>query len=240
VTSLDDHKLYKLAQARFSWLGVAEHLEAAAEREFSAAVALEPAYAKAYDDASRKLEEGAKQAEIEAETPSYLPGFLLYGYAVENLLKGLIAANTPEIASEIESSAFKGHVSPELAARAKFEPDEQQARLIEKLETIVLWRARYPVALKIRDQGVPGLDKEDIVDPSVDIEGIRKLYATLHAVLEAHVGNSRSKHDLLGPCQNEGAAASWRPELFGPSSALHHGKVAGNKCGQGAARREGR
>jgi hypothetical protein len=59
-------------------------------------------------------------AEIRAMSPNYPPGQLLYAYAIENVLKGLIIANRPRLVEERELNAeLKTHDLIALAQNAR-------------------------------------------------------------------------------------------------------------------------
>jgi hypothetical protein len=100
--NITPQQIFKAAQQPALWLISAEALRDAAEviirREDECLVP----YLRAYDDAvklamSIACTEGEKtgHAEIAAPAPNYPPAQVLYAYAVENALKGLIVTNDP-------------------------------------------------------------------------------------------------------------------------------------------------
>jgi hypothetical protein len=93
-------ELFKAAQQPHAWLSTAEQLAAAAELILQDQVRHEAPYFRAYDAARQEAllaacaspEEGAGSAEIKCEPPNYLPAQMLYAFALENVLKGLLIA----------------------------------------------------------------------------------------------------------------------------------------------------
>jgi hypothetical protein len=189
--------MYKAWQAPAQWFIAAQELAASAEGLVAAADALKPAYDQAYRVALAELDGGAAQAEVKAVRPRYLPPFLLYAYAIENMLKGLLAAKHPDRMDEETSEAFKGHVSSEFARRAGFVPDDGQARLLDRLHSVVRWIGRYPVALKIGEHGNVYAGRDDAIDPPTDIPAIRRLYGVLFDALKAQIPHDVPGHDIV-------------------------------------------
>jgi hypothetical protein len=189
--------IYKAWQAPAQWFVAAQVLAASAEVLVAAADALTPAYDRAYRVALAELDRGAAEAEVKAMRPRYLPPVLLYAYAIENLLKGLLAAKRPDAMGEQTSEAFKGHVSSNFARRAGFAPDDGQARLLDRLHSVVRWIGRYPVALKVGEHGNVYAGRDDAIDPPKDIPAIRLLYGVLFDALKAQIPYEMPGHDIV-------------------------------------------
>jgi hypothetical protein len=189
--------IYKAWQAPVQWLITAQELASSAEELVAAADALKPAYDRAHSAALRELTEGAVQAEVKAMRPRYLPAVLLYAYAIENLLKGLLAAKDPDKMSEETSRAFQGHVSSRFARLAGFTPDREQARLLDRLEPVVMWIGRYPVALTLAGHSNVYAGRDDAIDPGADIRAVRQLYSGLFAALKKKTGHDMPSYDVV-------------------------------------------
>lgn len=159
--------LFSTAQHPVGWLLSAERLRDAAEivlrhevaqevpyfRAHSAAV--EHAMAEAYSDGH-----DAGVAEVGALLPNYPPAQLLYAYAIENVLKGLIVANAPGLIDEQRlSGELQSHDLVKLAAKASFTVHVQEGPVLEALSALSIWAGRYPVARTRREHvGVPNAD----------------------------------------------------------------------------------
>src|SRR5438105_3825329 len=90
---------FKAAQQPHGWLSAAEKLAAAAELIMSDQVRHEVPYFRAYEKAQHEAlshacvsPDRAGVAEIKYDAPNYLPAQLLYAFAIENALNGLIIA----------------------------------------------------------------------------------------------------------------------------------------------------
>jgi hypothetical protein len=77
-------------------------------------------YLEAFRKAEEKLDSGAgSTAEIEADPPNCAPGELLFGHAIESVLKGLIVANDPTIPDGTKlTNRLASHKLVDLAAAA--------------------------------------------------------------------------------------------------------------------------
>src|SRR5262249_58181812 len=89
-------------------------------------------------------------AEIKAIAPNYPPAQLLYAYAIENVLKGLIVSKRPDLIQERKlDDELKNHDLNELAEKAEVTVDERDERpVLEALSKLSIWAGRYPVALE--------------------------------------------------------------------------------------------
>ena len=119
-------RMYKAAQNPTSWLLSAERLRDAAEVIINAEMAREIPYFRAHDEATREAlalactgTNKSGYAEIKSDPPNYPPAQLLYAYAIENVLKGLIVANDVSVVDENKiSKPLKSHDLIELSTSA--------------------------------------------------------------------------------------------------------------------------
>ncbi len=98
-------------------------------------------------DADRVVREEvvATQAEF-TEMP--MPASLLYGLALENLLKAIIIDREPTTAAGGLPRQFRGpsgHNLPSLAKRAGLDLSQEEKDLARRLTAYVEWAGRYPV-----------------------------------------------------------------------------------------------
>jgi hypothetical protein len=150
---------FKGAQRPIAWLLSAERLRDAAEVICKAQQAAEIPYfqahaatekeavAEAYSDGN-----DAGVAEIKAVPPNYPPAQLLYAFAIENVLKGLIVANTPGLIEERRlNDELTTHNLIKLAEKAQFTVHVQERPVLEALSQLSIWAGRYPVARTRRE-----------------------------------------------------------------------------------------
>lgn len=148
-------EMFKSAQMPFAWLLSAERLRDAAEVILLQEQAKEVPYFQAYADAQQEalvdaLSPGNSSgiAEIKAVPPNYPPAQLFYAYAIENVLKGLIIANTPTLAGEVRlDGQLKSHDLIELSRIANFTVHVHEELILKRLSQVSVWAGRYPVAL---------------------------------------------------------------------------------------------
>ncbi len=131
-------------------------------------VQYEVSYFRAYDAAVKEAQaiafaEGndCGSAQISARAPNYPPAQLLYAYAIENVLKGIIVANNPRlIGGEKLNNALKSHDLFELAKDATVTVHVQEEPVMKALSQLSIWAGRYPVALHQREHmGAPNSDE---------------------------------------------------------------------------------
>jgi hypothetical protein len=96
-----------------------------------------------------------------------LPAFLLYGYAVENLLKGLFVKKHPGVTAGDRIQVPTHHDLPELAKEAGYAATTSETELMERLTTVITWSGRYPVAKTLHEHVKAGLNREAIFDDPV-------------------------------------------------------------------------
>src|SRR5262249_60095661 len=92
-------------------------------------------------------------AEIKASAPNYPPAQLLYAYAIENVLKGLIVFKRPDLIREDKlHGELQTHDLNKLAEKAKVTVDQQHERpVLEALTHLSISAGRYPIALEPSD-----------------------------------------------------------------------------------------
>lgn len=77
---------------------------------------------------------------------TFLPqALMLYGYAVENLLKGLYVLSKPRLTPGGLGS-LKSHHLISLAQFCGLTLTNEESALLEKLREVVLWQGRYPLS----------------------------------------------------------------------------------------------
>ena len=169
---------FEAQQKTVMWFLSAKRLQSAAEIILCDQVKHELPFARAVDDASKQAltiatnaNDGVGRAEIQYEPPNYLPGQLLYAFAMENALKGLqIARNSGLILPNKLSKSIKSHDLIKLANDAKFPVFPQEEPALKALTHISIWAGRYPVAADLndyrsKDNPIPlGLDPDALLD----------------------------------------------------------------------------
>jgi hypothetical protein len=192
---------FKGGQAAHAWLSSAERLRAAAEVILQHEAQTLAPYLEAYRKAEAQLDNPETSiAEIQADPPNYPPGELLFGYALENVLKGLIVANDAAIPNETAlDSKITKHKLIELAADAKFQISSDEAKVLEALTTLIQWAGRYPVALRIDRHTTiePLSDVAELMNYGRDHVTIRTLFDRASAELESKLPNPRAKYSIL-------------------------------------------
>lgn len=156
---LSPQAIFRAAQNPVGWLLSAERLRDAAEIIFQHEVAFEIPYFRAHDEAVQKAlaiactgTNDAGHSEIACRPPNYPPAQVLYAYAIENALKGLIVANDPTLINgDRLSVALKCHDLLELAKAAAFQVHIQEQSVLAALSQLSVWAGRYPVALRQTD-----------------------------------------------------------------------------------------
>jgi hypothetical protein len=160
--------LFKSAQAPVSWLLSAERLQDAAEVILRHEQQFEVSYFQAYEEAQQKAVaeayadgQTAGVAEIEARPPNYPPAQLLYAFAIENALKGLIVASKPHLINDEKlSRALTSHDLIALAREAEFTVHREEEVVLKALSELSVWAGRYPVArTRSEHEGKPNSDE---------------------------------------------------------------------------------
>lgn len=190
--SITPQQIFKAAQSPTSWLLSGEHLEQAAEVIIEREDQFLVPYLRTYDDAVQRaianyIQDGTKSghAEITARVPNYPPAQVLYAYAIENVFKGLIIANEPQlISSDKLDGVLKDHDLIALAARAGFTVNVQEEPVLRALSELSVWAGRYPVALYVGDfVGTP--NRDELMDYGSRHQIMRDFFRRTYKALEA-------------------------------------------------------
>lgn len=98
--------------------------------------------------------------------------YLLMGYAIENLLKGIYLAQHPEkFDPDKRNNWIKSHdLEKWCVNKCKIQIDERERNWLKKLQRIVLWQGKYPVPLGI-DQMRPAIIEDESWDLGAGFEG---------------------------------------------------------------------
>lgn len=85
---------------------------------------------------------------------------LLYAYVIENVLKGLLVANSPGLIAEQRlNGELQSHAPAKHAAKASFSVHVQEGPVLDALSRLSTCAGRYPVTRTRREQvGVPNAD----------------------------------------------------------------------------------
>lgn len=195
--------LFKAGQQPSSWLLSAESLRDAAEIILQGEAKNALSYSQAVENANEELAADpavGASAEIRCEPPNYLPGQLLYGFALENVLKGLIIANDPSVANETKlDDEIAKHELVDLAATAKFEVCPQEVDILKALTQLSVWAGRYPVARKLKHHTTtePLSDSHAFLDHGAHHPIVRNVFHRALAELRSKVPSSSRKFGLI-------------------------------------------
>lgn len=196
---LDRHKRYQFAQRPSAWLSVAEKLQEAAELILTDQVKYEQPYFTAYEDASQRAQVSPdKSAEILCPPPNNVPAQMLYAFAIENLLKGLIIANDGERIGAKEITVAT-HDLVDLARQADFTLALQDKPILESLSELATWAGRYPAdrTLKLRSARLPLDDPQYLLDFGSQHPYMRDIYKRVHTELISKVEQSSNQNSII-------------------------------------------
>lgn len=183
---------FRAAQNPACWLLSAERLRDGAEAILVHEQAFEVAYLRAHDAATKQAmaiaySEGneAGVADIEARVPNYPAAQLLYGYALENLLKGIRVAKDPSLISGGKlDRKLASHDLVNLAKEARFILHVQEVPVAKALSKLSTWAGRYPVALlEAEFASTPNAD--ELLDYGSRHPIVKAMYSRGHAELTA-------------------------------------------------------
>jgi hypothetical protein len=196
--------LFKCAQQPNAWLLSAERLRDAGnailKHELQNEVPYFRAHAAAEQEAVADAYSDGKEwgvAEVKAAPPNYPPAQLLFAYAIENVLKGLIVATAPQLIEERElSRELKSHNLIKLAEKANFAVHPQEKPVLEALSQLSVWAGRYPVASK-RHEYVRTPNSDELLD-----------YGAHHSVMRGFFERARNELESRLPQPNK-SGFSW-------------------------------
>ena len=121
--------------------------------------------------------------------------FMVFGFALENLAKGLIVCRDPSLVSKdrLKSWHGHGHNLATLFRRAAISVSEQERQLLDRTTRIAEWKGRYPVAMNFDEVGaqdrVIGYTAVSNVWPADDYTMLCQLYERAKAALVDTMGN---------------------------------------------------
>jgi hypothetical protein len=170
---LDSAALFQAAQRPIMWFLSAERLRDAAEIILTNQSKQEMPFSRAVEEAQlAAITAPDRSAQIAYLPPNYRPGQLLYAFAMENALKGLMVAQNPGLTSSRHSisKSIKSHNLIRLAEDARFILAVQEVPVLKALSHMAEWAARYPVATKMEkytnsDNPYPlSLDPDELLD----------------------------------------------------------------------------
>jgi hypothetical protein len=135
---------------------------------------------------------------------------MLWGYSLENLLKGLLVVADPGRAvrrdgDTIETSWGKGsgHNLCRLADQVEERFDQQNRALMSRMSSLTTWGGRYAIPRRLDDWASEGDDRGSKSWTSTDTATFERLYGRLHARLEnADAGLSREVEHAQQECRS--------------------------------------
>jgi len=170
---IDSTEQFQAAQKPIMWFLSAERLRDAAEIILSDQIKQEVPFFRAVEEAQfAAMISQDKSAQIACLPPNYRPGQLLYAFAMENALKGLMIARNQGLVSSRHSisKSIKSHDLLKLANDARFSLAVQEVSVLKALSHISEWAGRYPVATAIDKYNNPenpyplGLEPDVLLD----------------------------------------------------------------------------
>lgn len=196
-------KVFQAGQKPANWLRSAERLRDAAETILSAEVVKEIPYFRAHQEATQEAlsiactaTNKAGHAEIPCDPPNYPPAQLLYAYAMENVLKGLIVVDDASVVDENKlNRKLKSHDLLELSAAAGVTVHVEEQPILAALSDLSEWAGRYPVALRKEDY----FGKENphaMLDYGSKHAIMRRFFDRVRAQLEAELPATPSCYDV--------------------------------------------
>lgn len=182
---------FKAAQSPAAWLMSAERMRDGAEAILTQEQPFEIPYLQAHEAATQyalaQMASGTSDgiAEIKARVPNYPAAQLLYAYALENLLKGLIVAKNASLVSGGKlNKKLLGHDLKALAADADFTLYTQEVEITEALSKLSVWAGRYPVAL-FQNEFAKTPNADELLDYGSRHPYVRALFKRCHDELGA-------------------------------------------------------
>ena len=153
--------VFKAGQQPASWLRSAGHLRDAAEALINHELPAGRLYLQARQIADEEASAesirsgtGVGTADIKALAPNYPPAQLLYAYAIENVLKGLIVLKQPDLIQERKlHDELTTHDLTDLAVKAEVTVDQQHERPCPRGPLPPVGRGR---SLSGRSDTIPG------------------------------------------------------------------------------------
>ena len=202
-------KHFEAMQAPEFWFLTASKLAESAEVLVSHNASRSPEVQAAKSKAVAQAKANAMQnnkigtAKIDAQPLNYVPAFLLFGYALENLFKGIIVANDPTLISDAKlSSELKSHDLSFLAEKAVVTLSNAERKNCDRLTAIVVWAGRYPAPTQPNGYSTPDLPQitmpaELFLKEQEDLDNIRAVLARATATLKNSLSQSLPTSDVI-------------------------------------------
>jgi hypothetical protein len=180
--------VFKAAQRPALWLHSAERLRDAAEAILKHELPAEGPYFQALKIAGEEAAgNDAGVADIKAVQPNYPPAQLMYAYAIENVLKGLIVSKRPDLIQEDKlDQGLETHNLITLANKAEFAVHVRERRVLEALSQLSIWAGRYPVALT-RAEFAGTSSADELLDYGRDHPIMQMFFERAHQELESRL-----------------------------------------------------
>jgi hypothetical protein len=113
--------------------------------------------------------------------------YLLAALALENLLKGILVAKSPEKVTKLGWRG-PGHDLLQLCKDAKVKLSAKQERVIERLTAYLKWAGRYPIFSNEKDLfPTAGAEETPLTMGPIENEAIDKMFADFEKCLFAQV-----------------------------------------------------
>lgn len=134
-------------------------------------------HARSWLDSAFELNLAAKALRIKVEEnwhskkpfrEQYIsPYYMLIGYTLETLLKGIIVAKGHNciVNSKFVGFGVNGHDLIALANKAEVSFDNEQSKILKLLTEHTTWAGRYPIAVKWQNTYLT--DENDVVDTTI-------------------------------------------------------------------------
>ncbi len=91
-----------------------------------------------------------KEVKLRLDTELSWQCFLLWGFAFENMLKGILISKHPEfVHTRGIDKQLKTHNLIELAKKCAVKLDKTETKILERLTKDIIWRQRYPIPLNL-------------------------------------------------------------------------------------------
>jgi hypothetical protein len=204
---LTPRDFFKAAQNPSQWYLSARRLADAAEIILKDQSSREIPYFQAVDEAGKKAlaiaitaKDKSGVADIKAEAPNYLSAQLLYAFALENVLKGLMVNRSPGLVdiNRVSRLLTKHELVP-LAQQAGMIIHPQELPVLKALSHIATWAGRYPVATQFDTYSNPdnpyphGVDPESLLDYGSAHPVMRSFFERAMEKLRKAIGGEPSR-----------------------------------------------
>jgi hypothetical protein len=207
VAAANEH--FETMQAPGFWFLTASKLAESAEvlvshnesRSPEVLAAKSNALAQAKSTAMRNNTVGV--AKIDVPPLNYVPAFLLFGFALENLFKGILVKNDPTLISGTRlNGELNSHDLSILAKNAKVSLSASERKTCERLTAVVVWAGRYPAPTKPDTYNKLGLPQittpaELFLNAEEDLDNIRAVVALATATLKNGLTPSLPTSDAI-------------------------------------------